>query len=285
MTRKILWALLILISTSSGVSAQTATAAADGGSAVVTGGNVDGFAAHIVFDYNDGINQIDIARLTLWVDARATVPFTVAFNRDPCKTYQYDTVFGVTPAPQYTMSDLGNLPPLASGMLYPQSNCWNPPDEPSPPVPPVTPPQCVDKSFTFGGEPSIARFPDGFVDPWLPLWRGPYYLNIPKHRYHVYAWTYDCHSCKPGERAQSKEIGEFWLGENAVETGLIIGPTEDIPDDPSLPIVELDYKFTDLGEWDITQDITYFYVVHALRGPVDEPTHSFQPLVLYLNCA
>lgn len=265
-------AFLLLLLVPSTAFAQSATAAADGGSAIVTGGSVDGWAAHIVFDFADGINQVDIARLTQWVDAHASVPFSVGFNRDPCKTYQYDTVWGVNPAERYTMSDLGNLPLLASGKLYPQANCWNPPDALPPPPPP---PSCVNTSFTFGGEPAIARFPDGFMDPWLPLWRGPFYLSVPAHRYHLHAWTYDPHSVKH-DGTQCCEIAEYWLGENAVADGLIVGPTTDIKDDE-------DYAFTDLGVWDIP-DIKLFYVVHARRGPVSEPTDSFSPLVLYFNC-
>lgn len=263
-------AFLLLLLIPSTAFAQSATAAADGGSSVVIGGDVDGWAAHIVFDFADGINQVDIARLTQWVDARASVPFSVGFNRDPCKTYQYDTVWGVNPAAQYTMSDLGNLPLLASGKLYPTANCWNPPDVPTPPPPQ---PSCVNTSFTFGGEPAIARFPDGFMDPWLPLWRGPFYLNVPAHRYHLYAWTYDAHSVKH-DGTQDAEIGEFWL---ETENGmLIVGPTLDIPDDS-------DYAFSDLSVWDIP-DVKLFYAVHALRGSVSEPTDSFSPLVLYFNC-
>lgn len=263
-------ALLLLLLVPSTAFAQSATAAADGGSAVVTGGAVDGFAAHIIFDFNDGINQIDIARLTQWVDARASVPFSVGFQRDPCKTYQYDTVWGVNPAARYTMSDLGNLPLLASGKLYPTANCWNPPDAPPPPSPP---PSCVNTSFTFGGTPTIARFPGGFKNPWFPLWVGPFYLNVPAHRYHLYAWTYDAHSDKH-DGTQPDEIGEFWL--ETANGMLIIGPTVDIPDDS-------DYAFSDLGEWEIP-DVKLFYAVHAYRGAVSEPTHSFSPLVLYFNC-
>lgn len=261
--------LFLFLFSATTLHAQTATAAADGGSAVVTGGAVDGFAAHIVFDFADGINQVDIARLTQRVEARASVAFSVAFDRDPCKTYQYDTVWGVNPAARYTMSDLGNVKLLASGNLYPQANCWNPPDEQKP-----TPmPQCVNTSFTFGGEPTIARFPDGFESPWFPLWVGPFYLSVPAHRYHLYAWTYDDHAHK-NDGTQDAEIGEFWL--ETASGMLIIGPTLDIADDQ-------DYAFSDLGVWTLPE-IKMFYAVHALRGSVSEPTDSFSPLVLYFNC-
>lgn len=168
-----------------------------------------------------------------------------------------------------TLGALGNyFWGAKGGNYYRGGNCAA---TPPPPPPPPPPPQCVNKSFTFGGGGQIARFPEGFVNPWLPLWLGPFYLDLPKFKYHVYAWSYDDHSHK--KDGYQNEIGEFWL-----DYGLIVGPTQDIPDDQ-------DYQFSDLGVWDVTQDVKFFYVVHATRGAVSEPTGSFAPQVVYFNCA
>lgn len=246
--------------------AQSASLSDGGGSALVTGGDRDGWATHIVFDFADGVNQVEVAHFTAWVDARQSVPLSVGFQRDPCKTYQVDTFWGLAPAARYTMSDLGNVRLLASKMLPATSPCRNPPDAPPPP------PSCPTYTYTFGGSPAIARFPPGFVNPWLPLWRGPFYLFVPAGRYLLTVVTGDQHVGPDGKYdGPQDERGNLWL-----DNGQIIGPTKLIP--------EFENSVTSIFRVNLLMDTKLFYFVHAATSPVTVPTDSFYIERLTFRC-
>jgi hypothetical protein len=106
--------------------------------------DIAGWFTLVVWDFADGTNQIDLARLSLEVAMGQTVTLAVGLAEDPCKTYQVDIYWRMPRAASYTISDTMNYPPIVSRMVYPKSHCRNPPSPPKE-CPDCTPtPTCIN---------------------------------------------------------------------------------------------------------------------------------------------
>lgn len=206
---------------------------------------------------------------------------TYAVHRPACTPEQFDGLDNLLPwqmaIDRWTESDIANNHASALGvMLPPDSVCRNPPSPPEPPPPP--PPACVSPgSFSFGGSPTIARFPEGFVNPWFPEFIGPFYWWVPPGTYHITMWTGDDHVDQPTRGIIGKYDGpQDERGTLVFDSGDVIGPTNDVPDDQNK-------AFTDFGTRALS-GFTRFWFVHAAPANPPEPTGSFYPIALTFTC-
>ncbi len=250
----------------------------------VTVTNTTGQAATftlIIWDANDYANQTDVGRSRATVAADGTAEFTVGVHPfDACTRYQRDVYINLPASERYTLSDVGNYFYASGGFsqVDPSQCAPTPPTSPSqvtPPPPQDGEPPCVAPgTFNIGGSPSIARFPDGYTNPWFPAERGPFYWAVPVGVWRVTAVTGDNHVGVDGkyDGTQAHEVGTFVLS-----SGQTLGPTLDVPDDQN-------YVVTDFGIKPLISGFLWFKFVHA--GPTNpaEPTDSFFPVSLTLSC-
>lgn len=248
--------------------AQSAIASESGGTSVITGGDRDGWATHIVFKVADGINQVEVAHTTVWVDARQIVPATLAFTQDPCETYQYDTVWGLAPAGRYTLSDLGNLPLLASGLIRPTKHCRNEPD-------PIPPPPCTTKIAQYRGFYGWEWLATSA--PWYETVRGPYVL--PAIMAEGGAWQQIAITADEYHKTD-KDYSRYQENEQLYymywPSRLVSSVTQDVLSDALVTT-------TDLGTITLPPGQTHFYVLHAGTIKVNEsgvpvPSDSVKPV-------
>lgn len=148
-----------------------------------------------------------------------------------------------------------------------------------PPPPPPPPPPCISPgSFSFGGAPTIARFPTGFPNPWFPEIIGPFYFAVPSGLWHVTMWTGDDHVDDPTRAVLGKNDGpQDERGNILFDSGQVIGATNDVPDNKNL-------VFTDFGNVQLT-GFSKFWIVNAAPANPPAPTSSFYPVVLTITCA
>lgn len=198
--------------------------------------------------------------------------FFVSWSGNEC--IQRDVFFGIPVEilqRAFTYNEVKNYEIGGDNVVWNVSSC-TPIVVPPPPTPP--PVSCVPPIiFSFGGSPSIARFPVDYQDPWLPSSRGPYFLYVPAGTYDVEIWTGDNHIDTLGitkDGPQRQEIG------NLVSGDLVIGPTLDVPD----------WANNQLSVFRVTliEPMYSFLVVHAGTGEVTEPTDSFYFQSVMFTC-
>ncbi len=229
-----------------------------------------------IWNYGDGWNQTELASFTGDAQPGQTVPLSMRLDLDSCTPtmLQLDVWWNLpNPRERHTISDTLNARLLASKVVtVPATKACAPPP-PEPPPPPVEP-QCVSRTFTFGGSPTIARFPDGFANPWFPESVGPFYFSAPVDVYRITAVTGDNHVGPGGKNdgTQAHEIGSF-----VFDNGWVLGPTNDVPDDVNSVV-------TDFGVRGLISPLHSFYFVHA--GPTNPavPTDSVFPITLTFTC-
>lgn len=226
-----------------------------------------GWFTLVVWDFADGTNQIDLARLSLDAAVGQTVDLGVGLGDDPCKTYQVDIYWLMPRAARYTLSDTMNYPPIASRMVYPRSHCRG--DNP-PCVGPCGKTSCpVPLTFTFPAGSFLARFPLDYPEPWYPESLGPFAFAVPDGWYRVTSLDGD-------EHARKNDGPQDERGLYKTSSGQVIGPTNDVPD-------ELDEIATDHGVVHVV-GFSSLRFEHAHVEPVSEPTGSFYPVAVTFAC-
>lgn len=237
--------------------------------------------ACVVQNMRDTSNPVDaghgVSALLLPGESQE-LTYYVAVNA--CDPYQIDGLDDLLPwqtvITRWTESDIANNRVSALGGMLQQQVCRNPPAPPEPPPPP--PPACVSPgSFSFGGSPTIARFPTGYPNPWFPEMIGPFYWWVPPGTYHITMWTGDDHVDQPTRGIVGKYDGpQDERGTLVFDSGEVIGPTNDVPDDQNK-------SFTDFGNRSLS-GFTRFWFVHAAPANPPEPTGSFYPIALTITC-
>jgi hypothetical protein len=262
------------------IGQQSATFTADLGHVIAKNdADVDRFATYIVWDYADGVNQIDVAHSEpTWVDRHTSADITIRVDVDPCKVYQPDVYWNLPKQAHYTMSDVGNYKLDAPGKLAgPQHHCRTAPppctvncDQPPPPPPgcvvncgppPPPPPQCTGRGdailFPNGEYPIgfLAGFPIGFPAPWLPSGLGPFSFHIPAGVWDIAVMTGD--RPETAMDAQTDEQVDIEL----IGASVTIGPTIDVPE--TLPRVQS----TVFHGVVLPSDVTALHILHANPYP------------------
>lgn len=107
-----------------------------------------GWFVHILFEYGDGINQIDRGRSISDAAPSQTVDTfaRLEIEDDGCTTWQDDTFWMLPKAGRYTISDTRNYPPVISRLIKPTKNCRLPPS--APPLDPPPPVSCRVDAFS-----------------------------------------------------------------------------------------------------------------------------------------
>lgn len=251
--------------------------------------DTDAFFTFIVWDFADGVNQIDVAHSApTWIERHAKQTLTVGLEVDPCKTYQPDVYKGLPKAERYTMSDVGNyLYASPGGPLQPKEHCRkdNPPPPPPPPPPtctvgcepPPPPPQCTASgTLTEFGSPILAQgspdYPNATptLDFFIPA-GFPVTLTMV---------TSDDHGPNKGpETKQLEEIVNILKASAGHVYQGYVGPTHDVPD--------LDgANDTAVSEFTFTPDVAITNVQIQHAGPLSlEPTNSVRLVSLSVRCA
>lgn len=232
-----------------------------------------------IWNYGDGWNQTELVSFTGDAQPGETVPLSMRLDTDTCTptVLQLDVWWNLpNPRQRHTISDTLNAQLLASKVVTVPATKTCPP----PPLPPIVPPPpvCVSPgSFSFGGSPTIARFPTGYPNPWFPEMIGPFYWLVPPGTYHITMWTGDDHVDQPTRGIVGKYDGpQDERGTLVFDSGDILGPTNDVPDDQNK-------AFTDFGTRALS-GFTRFWFVHAAPANPPEPTGSFYPIALTITC-
>lgn len=211
---------------------------------------------------------------------------TYAVRTDVCGDVQIDGLDNLQPwqtaITAWTESDIHNNHVSALGQMVQILACVSPPPTPTTPVTPAEPPSCPTYTYNIGGSPYIARFPPGYVNPFYPTMRGPFYMAVPSGRYYVDIVTGDNHVTVWD--ANGNQIGPAGKNDGPQnEIGYIrFSNGGDTPATKKIP--EFENSVTTTFRVNLLTDITYFYFVHAAKGPVTEPTDSFYPELVRFRC-
>lgn len=232
-----------------------------------------GWFTLVVFEFGDGVNQIDRGRFTADAAPGQQVQLSTGVEgENDCTTYQVDVFWMMPKAARYTLSDTRNYPTIASRMVYPKASCRLPPTRPEPP------PVCDTRGsgsfdFTHLGEASwMAIFPLGFANPWYAEQLGPFPLTagLQPGTYRLDAMTGDPeHWTFPDlSDDQKHEQVRFRFG----PSGIVSAATTDVPENE---VLAASY----LGEITVTEWQGTLTVEHAgARRAV--PAESVQPVSL-----